>query len=165
LRRIIAACVDQMSARAQSRDVSISYGDCEPVILRADRRRIKEIMLSLLDNAIKFNRAGGSVTISALSDPAAGSLRVTVADTGCGVAESEKERLFTPFYQNDNTLRREHEGIGLGLPIVRRYAEMHGGSIEIDSQVDVGAAFTIKLPLAMVVGRENCAPQPAPSFT
>ena len=165
LRRIILACVEQMSIKARQRAVSIKQADCESVILRADRRRVKDLLLSLLDNAVKFNRPGGRVEISARGDAAAGVLRLSVADTGYGVPKEEWSRLFTPFYQSDASLRRTHEGIGLGLPMVRRYAEMHGGTVDIDdSVIDRGSTFTVSLPLSRVVGTESAEAAPTPSF-
>lgn len=161
LRRVVVACAEQMSIKARQREVNIRPADCEPVILRADRRRIKDMLLSLLDNAVKFNRPGGSVQISARSDPTAGLLRLSVADTGHGVAQEEWGRLFTPFYQSDASLRRSHEGIGLGLPMVRRYVEMHGGTVDVDSVVDQGSTFTVSLPLSRVVGTESGPPTPS----
>ena len=164
LRRNISACIEQVSIKARQREIAVRLGECEPVILRADRRRVKDMLLSLLDNAVKFNRPGGRVEVSARCDHDAGLLLLSVADTGHGVPKEEWGRLFTPFYQSDASLRRSHEGIGLGLPIVRRYAEMHGGSVDVDSLIDQGSTFTVRLPLSRVVGTENAAPFPTPSF-
>jgi signal transduction histidine kinase len=163
LRRIVQTCMEQLSAKALAREVSVDFGVFEGAVLRADRRRVKEMLLALLENAIKFNTVGGKVEISACSDAAADMLRIAVADTGPGVPAAEADKLFAPFYQSDASLHRGHDGIGLGLPVVRRYAEMHGGSVEIEPG-EVGALFVIKLPLSRVIGQESCAPQPIPSF-
>lgn len=158
LRRLVAACVDQFTTKAQARDVGFVVEGLEPAVLRADRRRFKDMLLSIIDNAVKFNHSGGTVTISAAGDEEGDVFRICVSDTGRGVTETDKNRLFAPFYQSEDTLRREHEGIGLGLPMVRRYAEMHGGGVELSNGENGGAVAVIKLPLSRVVGREN--PQP-----
>lgn len=158
LRRLVGACVEQFAAKAQVRNVRFDKIDVEPVVLRADRRRFKDMLLSIIDNAVKFNVPGGAVCIHVYSDQTENVLRVEVKDTGAGLAETDMTRLFTPFYQGEATLKREHDGIGLGLPMVRRYAEMHGGAVEIASADEGGAVAVIKLPLTRVVGHE-----PAPS--
>lgn len=155
LRRLINACIEQLLPKAESRQVAMVMGECAPVALRADRRRIRDMLTALLDNAVKFNRPGGEAAIAVECDGNGEVLRITVSDTGVGIPEQARAKLFTPFQQGDGSLRRPHEGIGLGLPMVRRYAEMHGGVVEVASAEGGGTTVTVTLPLSRVVGRES----------
>jgi cell cycle sensor histidine kinase DivJ len=111
-----------------------------------DPRAFKQILLNLVSNAIKFTERGGTVTVSAVVEGARLVLRVT--DTGVGIAEEDIKRLGDPFFQAGKTYQRRHEGTGLGLSIVKSLVQMHGGEIEVQSQVDCGTTVTVSLPLA-----------------
>jgi signal transduction histidine kinase len=112
--------------------------------ITSDRRKVKQIVLNLLTNALKFTRAGEvRLELSAAS----GQAKVSVADTGIGIARSDHERIFEDFRQLDATVRRAHTGAGLGLAICRRFAGMLGGSVAVDSELGKGATFTLLLPL------------------
>lgn len=110
-----------------------------------DPRALKRMMDVLLDNAIKFNREGGTVAVSARR--AGGALEISVADTGIGMAQEDMARLFKPLVQLDAGLARQYGGVGLGLALVRRLAELHGGTIEVQSESGQGSTFTLHLPL------------------
>ncbi len=98
-----------------------------------------------MSNAIKFTPRGGSITLStALGDD--GEFVLTVSDTGIGMAPSDLEKALAPFSQVDNAQQRNHDGTGLGLPISRALAELHGGTLEIESQPEVGTTVIIRLP-------------------
>jgi len=131
----------------QARDANISLVcECAPdlPLLRADERRIKQIVLNLLSNAIKFTPAGGRVRLSAkLND---GTVEIVVADTGIGIAKSDLAKAFESFGQIDNRLSRRYEGSGLGLPLARHLAELHGASLSIDSQPSMGTVVTVRFP-------------------
>jgi PAS domain S-box-containing protein len=114
--------------------------------LDADPKRLKQMLVNLLTNAVKFTPAGGLVSLEVDADVAAGIVRFTVADTGIGMAEEDLLRLFRPFVQLDASLSREHEGTGLGLALVSRLAELQGGSVSVESRVGQGSRFTITLP-------------------
>lgn len=117
-------------------------GDLPPVF--CDRTRIREVLLNLLSNAGRFTERGG-VTIRARSEP--GALTVGVSDTGPGIQSDQLGKLFQPFQQLDNSIRRRYGGTGLGLNISRRFIEMHGGKIWVESQPGVGTTFWFQLPL------------------
>jgi signal transduction histidine kinase len=113
--------------------------------LRADERLTKQILLNLLSNATKFTPEGGRVTLSA-SVGVDGGIELTVADTGIGIAEQDIERALTPFVQIDSALNRKYPGTGLGLPLTRSLAELHGGSLAIRSAPGEGTTVTIRFP-------------------
>ncbi len=112
----------------------------------ADPMRLKQMLVNLLANAVKFTPNGGSVRLEVNADDAAGVVRFAVEDTGIGIAPEGLARLFQPFVQLDSRLSRQHEGTGLGLALVRRLAELHGGSVTVESEVGRGSRFTIALP-------------------
>ena len=118
----------------------------ESIILRADERRLKQILVNLLSNAIKFTPNGGQYGIEAQADPACRTLRITVWDTGIGIKEEDQQRLFQQFVQLDSSLSRQYAGTGLGLSLVRQLTELHGGSVSVTSTVGSGSRFTVSLP-------------------
>ncbi len=119
--------------------------------LRADERKLRQILLNLISNAVKFTPEGGCVRISA--GIAAGGLRIAVSDTGIGMAEDDIPRAMMPFGQIDNVLTRNQAGTGLGLPLTKRLVEAHGGSFEIHSQIGAGTTVTIELPAYRLLSR------------
>ncbi len=112
----------------------------------ADQRRLKQMLVNLLTNAVKFTPPHGRIDLMVSVDADMGVLHITVADTGIGIKPEEMQRLFQPFIQLDSSLTRQHEGTGLGLALVRRLAELHGGSIRVESTPGLGSQFTIALP-------------------
>jgi signal transduction histidine kinase len=113
--------------------------------LRSDRAKVKQILLNLVANAVKFT-PNGSVSLKAAHRSAEKLVAITVADTGIGIAEENRERVFEDFGQVDSSLAREHGGAGLGLTICRRLACVLGGEISFTSTVGQGSAFTLTLP-------------------
>jgi signal transduction histidine kinase/CheY-like chemotaxis protein len=109
-----------------------------------DRTRIREVLLNLLSNAGRFTERGG-VRVRVVREP--DSLLVSVADTGPGIAAPDMSKLFRPFQQLDGSARRRYGGTGLGLSISKRFIEMHGGEIWVESQVGKGTRFSFRLPL------------------
>ena len=106
---------------------------------------LRRILDALLDNAIKFNHEGGAVTVNARC--AGGALEIAVADTGIGIAQRDLATLFKPFVQLDAGLARRRGGIGVGLPLARRLAELLGGTIGVESEPGKGSTFTLRVPL------------------
>lgn len=142
-------------AKSQGVDVSADYGDKLPLI-RADEDRMKQVFVNLISNAIQAMPGGGSLRISAADSD--GYLRLAFADTGVGMAEEEKRRIFDPFH----TTRAE--GSGLGLSIVHRIVDAHNGFITVDSAPGKGSTFTVGLPLlseAAGKAEEKPAQEPA----
>jgi len=116
--------------------------------LASDRAKVKQIVLNLVTNAIKFTPTG-SVTVSARYDAPAKQIRVAVQDTGIGIKVEDHERVFEDFRQADNSPAREYGGAGLGLAICRRLAHMMEGRVDLASEVGQGSTFTFALPLRM----------------
>ena len=111
-----------------------------------DERRLTQVLLNLVGNAIKFTDAG-EVAVAAASED--GSFRVSVRDTGPGISRSDQAKLFQEFQQADNSITKKKGSTGLGLAISRRIIEMHGGRIRVDSVVGQGSTFSFTLPVTV----------------
>jgi PAS domain S-box-containing protein len=143
---VIAECQDMVKPQAEQNEVSLSFAGCaDPCFVLADRKRLKQILINLLANAIKYNKAGGAVTMDCSpSQPDA--MRISVRDTGAGLAAEQLAQLFQPF----NRLGQEaasDEGTGIGLVVCKRLIEAMGGVIGVDSTVGKGSVFWIELTL------------------
>jgi signal transduction histidine kinase len=114
--------------------------------VQADAGKLRQMLLNLVSNAVKFTPEGGRVTIGA--QRLANVVEISVSDTGIGIAESEFEHLFEEFRQIDSDIAREQHGTGLGLALTKRFVELHGGQIRLASEVGKGSVFTLSLPLA-----------------
>ena len=150
-RRIIDACVSLMRDRANGAELRLSTkteGHLPPLV--ADPTRIKQILLNLISNAIKFTRPGGSVLVTGRHATDVGVV-FEVRDTGVGMTPDEIDIALEPFGQVDASPAREHEGTGLGLPLARRLAELHGGSLHIDSEKGCGTTVAVTLPPSRVM--------------
>ncbi|HVG08628.1 MAG TPA: ATP-binding protein [Thermoanaerobaculia bacterium] len=118
----------------------------EPVFLEADLVRLTQAFINLLDNAAKYTPAGGRIALSAERQGA--EVVVSVKDTGIGIPPGKLAHLFDMFYQVDRSLERSHGGLGIGLTLVKRLVEMHGGTVEARSQgPDLGSEFMVRLPV------------------
>jgi signal transduction histidine kinase len=115
----------------------------EPFLM--DGARVKQVLLNLVGNAIKFTPPAGQVWVR--GDVEDGSVRVEVADTGPGIPAAEHERIFLEFQQADTGGRGKPEGTGLGLALAKKFVEMHGGKIWLESEVGKGSRFFFTLPL------------------
>lgn len=124
----------------------------EPPLLRADERKLKQILVNLLTNAIKFTEPGGRVTLQAWHGPDSGYV-FEIADTGIGIAPEDIPKALSQFGQVDSALTRKHEGTGLGLPLSKALAELHGGSLELSSNLGAGTTVTVCLPPWRIVQR------------
>ncbi|MBO6503541.1 MAG: HAMP domain-containing histidine kinase [Kordiimonadaceae bacterium] len=142
---VVEECFYLMAVEAENANVKLEKTIQGSSRLTADRRLIKQIALNLLSNAIKFNDAGGTATMSLVHDPTRGFV-MSVADTGAGMTPLEAKQALEPFTQFEETMTRKASGAGLGLPLVKRFAEMHGGKLEITSQKEVGTEVQVILP-------------------
>ncbi len=113
--------------------------------LYADARLVKQGVINLLSNAVKFTPNGGHIIVRALQEQD-GAIAVSVSDTGIGIAKQDIPRILAPFGQVDSSLSRKYEGTGLGLPLVKSFIDLHGGSLEIQSDVGVGTTVTMRFP-------------------
>ncbi|MBI4342806.1 MAG: response regulator [Candidatus Omnitrophica bacterium] len=142
---LVQQAVAALMPRATTRAVTVLVQLPEaPIALEVDRSRCTAAFEYLLDNAIKFNRNHGRVEIELSGTPAAA--QVTIRDTGIGIPLEEQEKVFAPFYQVDRRLNRAYEGAGIGLTLARRYIELHGGSLQLTSEVGRGTTVTVTLP-------------------
>ena len=112
-----------------------------------DERRMRQLLINLLNNAVKFTPNGGHVILEVEADNQAETIIFRVRDTGIGIAPEDIGKLFQAFVQVDSSLTRNYSGTGLGLALVRRIAELHGGSVTLESEVGKGSSFTVILPL------------------
>ena len=153
IRDVLGAKVHEI----QNRELSVTHEATEDLPrIWCDRTKIRQVLLNLMSNAIKFTPEGGSVKIRAdhhgadEQDPEAvpGDVLIRVSDTGIGIPEAYWDRIFESFFQVDNSSTREYGGTGLGLAIVRNFVEAHGGQVWLDTEVEVGTTFVVRLPVA-----------------
>ena len=144
-REAVSSAVAMLREAATRRQVSLAT-EVDPAIdtLVADERKVKQVLVNLLTNAVKFTRPGGRIHIRA--ERRAGELVVSVVDEGPGVAAEDRERIFEEFAQAGGT--RAEEGTGLGLTITKKLVELHGGRIWVESEVGKGSTFLFTLPVA-----------------
>jgi heavy metal sensor kinase len=127
---------------AQEKSITITIALSSNLIVRADRNRLRQVLVNLLDNAIKYSAHGGRVEISA--EPSPDEVVITVRDTGAGIPAEEIPRIWERLYRGDKS--RSQRGLGLGLSLVRAIINAHGGRIEVQSTVGKGSSFVIHLP-------------------
>jgi signal transduction histidine kinase len=118
--------------------------------VRADERKIKQILINLLSNAVKFTPEGGHVTLTATRLEGSG-IEIVVEDTGIGIAAEDIAKALAPFNQIDNSLSRKYNGTGLGLPLAESFTRMHGGSLSLESIEGKGTRVTLYFPESRVV--------------
>ena len=147
VRDLCQASLHVVDAVARNKGIIIQV-DLDPQAhwLMGDPRRLKQILVNLLTNAVKFTPAGGQVGLEVRGDPEARLLRFSVRDTGIGIAADDLPRLFRPFEQLDSSLSRHYEGTGLGLSLVARLTQLHGGTVAVQSELGQGSRFTVTLP-------------------
>ncbi len=150
---IVDTCERMLHARAKDGEVSIEVEIAPHLpLLLADRRAVKQVVLNLLTNAVKFTPAGGSVTMRAGQDDT-GALWLSVADTGCGISPDQLPHVFEPFRRAEHgQTPTAKEGTGLGLAICKGLMDGHGGRIEIDSKPGRGTTVTVTFPPSRTLG-------------
>jgi signal transduction histidine kinase len=121
----------------------------------ADERLIRQVVLNLISNAVKFTPAGGRVSIDIHASREAG-VTLSVKDTGIGIASKDLDRVLRPFEQVESSLSRSHGGTGLGLPYSKKVIEIHGGTLKLSSQVNVGTTVRVQLAASRI--RASAAP-------
>jgi signal transduction histidine kinase len=144
LGQLLREVVDLYQFVAEERGVSVALHLETPCAVPVDPNRMRQVFGNLLDNAIKYNKPGGTVTVHARSAP--GEALIEFRDSGAGIAGHELERIWERLYRGDRS--RSLRGLGLGLSLVKAVVEAHGGRVTVSSVVDHGSVFTVRLPVA-----------------
>ncbi len=153
----VASALRLLKERAENGNVKLSVVAPQDMpSIWADERIIKQILLNLLSNAVKFTPAGGEVTVEAVSEPGGG-LAIHVRDTGIGISDEDLPAVLTPFGQVESSLSRKHAGTGLGLPLVKRLAELHDGTFELQSTEGEGTTAIVRLPASRLLDGDAAA--------
>lgn len=143
---------------AQSKAIVLNIDPSSEIRLIADGAKVSQMLLNLVSNAIKFTPSGGHIEIR--SRQVESWVEIAVSDDGMGIAEQDLGRLFTEFQQLDAGPGRHQEGTGLGLALTRRFAELHGGQVSVESALGKGSTFTLRLPLQATAPRAHAAVVP-----
>jgi signal transduction histidine kinase len=117
-------------------------------VVMANAQRFRQVIRSLIDNAVKFTPEGGQVSVVATADATAGKCRIDVVDNGIGIGKDSLPRVFDRFFQEDNSRTRRYGGMGMGLALVRRLCEAHGATVSVESEQGSGSSFSLLWPLA-----------------
>jgi signal transduction histidine kinase len=144
---LVAETIDLYEDTAEDRGVALTSAVSEDLQVRADRQRLRQVLANLVDNALKYTSAGGRVAISA--GRVGTDVRVTVEDTGSGIAPTDLPRIWDRLYRADSS--RGEPGLGLGLSLVKAIVTAHGGHVDVTSEVGRGSTFAVTLPEAAAV--------------
>jgi PAS domain S-box-containing protein len=145
---VVQTAIESVETKAQRFGIKIYFGDAGEHRCICDVQKLYQVFINLLDNAIKYSDPGARVDVEIEEDDSA--LTVRIRDTGVGIPKEDLNQLFERFYRVDKDRSRATGGSGLGLAISRQIVEMHGGSISVESEVDVGSVFEVRLPKAFL---------------
>ncbi len=148
-------------AQITARGIKVTLGAEDQAIIVGDRDRLKQVLLNLVDNALKYTPQGGEVTLSLTKDDAW--VKISVRDTGIGIAPDDIPNLFDRFYRVDKARSRDAGGTGLGLAIAKSVVDAHNGKIMVESELGKGSTFTVWLPLGETSSIAHAPPVAAPS--
>jgi len=148
LKKLLERCLALLSEKAGKQKITLSSNVGENILITADERKIKQVIYNMLSNAIKFTPCGGKVGIDATKINAQ-EIRVCVWDTGIGIEQKDTSKVFAEFEQIDNEYSRKYAGTGLGMPLSKKFIELHGGKLWFESQgKNKGTRFYFSLPCA-----------------
>jgi CheY-like chemotaxis protein len=147
LEEFCRSCLAFVKTQAYKKSITVTYIP-EPFVTKicADPRRLKQILVNLLINAVKFTSENGRVTLRVNADLERDLIQFAVIDNGIGITPDNLQRLFQPFVQVDSSLTRQYEGTGLGLTLVQKLTDLHGGSVQVESNFGEGSTFIVNLP-------------------
>ena len=147
LRSVLADCVQLVADQIAAGQLAFRINDiASPLVVIGDEAKLRQAVLNILSNAVKFTDAGGAISVSARDTGA--EIVVDIADTGIGMSAADIEVALTPFGQVDNRLERKYEGTGLGLPLAKSLIDLHGGALEIQSERGAGTTMRLRFPRA-----------------
>ncbi len=147
LEGLCRTCLQVLESDARKKGIRMTFSaELKQKIIIADRRRLRQILINLLANAVKFTPDGGHVTLEVTDCDVKRVVCIDVCDTGIGISEADQERIFAPFVQVDSSLSRQYEGTGLGLALTRSLVKLHGGELTVHSTLGEGSRFTVELP-------------------
>jgi two-component system phosphate regulon sensor histidine kinase PhoR len=144
VRSALETALNAVAAEAGRRNVRLIPPDCGELAVSASKLRLEQVLLNLLDNAVKFNKPGGEVRITSYADD--GRVHIDISDTGIGIPSEDLPRIFERFYRVDKARSRAVGGTGLGLSIVKHGVEQMDGSVSVESQLGKGSTFSVVLP-------------------
>jgi signal transduction histidine kinase len=148
MKELILQALDTLKSRAEKKSVACAFS-CPSATLEADQDKIMQVLINLLDNAIKFTPENGTISVNA--EVSEEKIKVNVSDNGIGIHPQDLDIIFHKFKQVSTGIRRTTGGTGLGLVISKTIVEMHGGEIGVSSEVDNGSTFWFTLPLPKVI--------------
>jgi len=160
LTALTTSTADQMSLLAEDKKINITCAPSKDVWVEGDRARLKQVVVNLLDNAIKYTPPGGAIGLSVTAHR--GKAVMEVADNGTGIPEDALSKVFERFYRVDDARSRDQGGAGLGLSIVKAICTAHHGRVEAFSKPGQGSRFRVELPLA---SKMNGKSEPPPAST
>ena len=144
LRAVLESGLHTVEVAARVREVNILRGKINDAYVMGDKLRIEQALINLLDNAVKFNRAGGEVSVLTVRN-SDGRVQIAISDTGIGIPAEDLSRIFERFYRVDKARSHDVGGTGLGLAIVKHIIERMGGTVRVESQLGKGSVFTVTL--------------------
>ncbi len=145
LAEMVHGCLRMIRNKTALEGIRISYKISEDINVFADQRLMNQVVINLLSNAIKFTSTGGAITVETSCDEN-DCCSVTVSDTGIGIAHENLAKIFEPFMQVESAKVRTQDGLGLGLPLVKRIMDLHGGKVNIESTLGKGTTVTVTMP-------------------
>lgn len=149
---LVSDILTSLSSMAATREVILTNEVSASSIVHADEARLEQMLTNLVDNAIRFNRHGGAVTVA--DKPGAKTHQIFVSDTGEGIVADQIHRIFERFYRVDRARSRDVGGTGLGLAIVKHLARLHDGEVAVESELGVGTRFAVDLPAEPAIERD-----------
>jgi CheY-like chemotaxis protein len=139
--------INLLKPQAYQKNIQLHYQIAPEIkTVDLDERRMRQVLINLLSNAIKFTPEGGTVKLEVTADLPAKIINFSVIDTGIGIAKENFNKLFQSFIQIDSSFSRRYAGTGLGLVLVHRLTQMHGGKVAVESELEVGTKFTVTIP-------------------
>jgi signal transduction histidine kinase len=156
---IVQASIHLLEPQAEKAKIRLSKSvDNDLPLVRADDRRLRQVLINLLSNAVKFTPEGGRVCVSVTAK--SGAVSIAISDTGIGIEQDEIPKALEAFRQTNSKISRKYEGTGLGLPLAKHLVERHGGTLTIESKINVGTTVMVALPRERSIPRTT-KPEPA----